>query len=190
VTEHPVTDAGAPQPDGAAALPDEEFVQLFTRHQRRLFLFILSQWPDPLLAEEILQETNVIIWRKASQFQRGSNFLAWSTQIASYEIMKFRARRRRDRLQFSDEFLEQVAAEAVTRSDELETRRAALVFCLQKLKPSDRELVQLRYAPGESGKNLAESLGRPANSVYQSLGRIRRTLWQCIQRRLAAEGAS
>jgi RNA polymerase sigma-70 factor (ECF subfamily) len=45
----------------------------------------------------------------------------------------------------------------------------------------------MRYAPGETGKNLAEQIGRPSNSVYQSLGRIRRTLMECIQRRLAAE---
>jgi RNA polymerase sigma-70 factor (ECF subfamily) len=65
-----------------------------------------------------------------------------------------------------------------------------LLQCLQKLKARDRELIQQRYAPGESGKHLAGALGRPANSVYQSLGRIRRTLWECIQRRLSAESAT
>jgi RNA polymerase sigma-70 factor (ECF subfamily) len=34
---------------------------------------------------------------------------------------------------------------------------------------------------------VARQLGRPANSVYQSLSRIRRTLLDCIKRRLAAE---
>jgi RNA polymerase sigma-70 factor, ECF subfamily len=174
-------------PRPSVAPPDAEFIGEFTRSQRRLYLFILSQVGNPQDAEDILQETNVIIWRKADQYQPGTKFLAWSAQIASFEIMKFRSKRRRDRLCFSDEFVQEIAAEALQRADELEQRRNALQQCLQKLKPRDRELIQLRYAPGESGKHLASEIGRPPNSVYQSLGRIRRTLWECVQRRLAME---
>ena len=57
--------------------------------------------------------------------------------------------------------------------------------CIEHLRARDRELIRQRYAAGESGKDLAENIGRPANSVYQSLGRIRRTLLECIQRRMA-----
>lgn len=181
-----VTDESADHPPADAAA-QSDFVGLFSRHQRRLYLFILAQIPYPSEAEEILQETNVVIWRKADQFQLGTNFFAWAAQIATFEIMKYRSRRKRDRLQFSDEFLQEVAAETLQQSDALEHRRTALIECIQKLRPSDRELIQQRYAPGETGKNLAEAVGRPANSVYQSLGRIRRTLWECIQRRLAVE---
>ncbi|MDP1796206.1 MAG: sigma-70 family RNA polymerase sigma factor [Planctomycetaceae bacterium] len=168
-------------------LPTDDFVSLFSRYQRRLFLYILTQVPHPVDAEEILQETSVVIWRKAAQFQPGTNFFAWVSQVANFEVMKYRSRRKREKLQFSDEFIAQVATEAVARADELELRRNALLHCIEKLRPQDRELIQQRYAPGETGKNLAESKHRPANSVYQSLGRIRRTLWECIQRQLAVE---
>lgn len=167
--------------------PSTEFVQLFTRNQRRLFLHILAQVPHPVDAEEIMQETNLIAWSKFSQFELGTNFLAWVSKIATFEILKYRSRKRRERLQFSEEFLEVIAQESLARADDLEARRLALVHCLQKLRPSDRELIQQRYAPGESGKALAETIGRPANSVYQSLGRIRRSLLECIERRLTAE---
>ena len=56
-----------------------------------------------------------------------------------------------------------------------------------KLQQEDRDLIQRRSQPGHSGTEIAEVLGRPANSVYQSLGRIRRTLLECVQRRLSAE---
>ena len=166
--------------------PNSEFVQLFTHHQRRLFLYILSQVSNPVEAEEILQETNVVIWSKSSKFQPGTNFLAWVSQIANFEVMKHRTRKRREKLVFSDEFLESVAQTSLERSEELELRRAALAECLGRLRPKDRDLIQQRYAPGERGKHLAEQIGRPANSVYQSLGRIRRTLLECIQQRLTA----
>lgn len=170
--------------------PSPEFVQLFTHHQRRLFLYILSQVPNPIEAEEVQQETNVVIWSKFTQFRPGTNFLAWVSQIANFEVMKYRSRKKRDRMQFSDEFLQTVSRDALERSDELEERRTALVECIEKLRPRDRDLIQQRYAPGERGKHLAEQIGRPANSVYQSLGRIRRSLMECIQRRLSTGGVT
>ena len=42
--------------------------------------------------------------------------------------------------------------------------------CLGKLRDKDRELIERRYTPGETGTSLAEFLERPVNSVYQSLG--------------------
>jgi len=183
VSEEATTEASTVAPSG-------EFVQLFTHHQRRLFLYILSQVSNPVDAEEILQETNVVIWSKCAKFQPGTNFLAWVSQIANFEVMKFRTRKRREKLVFSDEFLETVAQTSLERSEELESRRAALADCLNRLRPKDRELIQQRYAPGERGKHLAEQIGRPANSVYQSVGRIRRSLLDCIQQRLTAEGTS
>lgn len=172
-----------PQP----APPDEEFVHLFTQAQRRLFLFILAQVPNPADAEEILQETNVIIWRKRAAFRLGTNFFAWACRIASYEVLKFRDRRRRDRLRFSNEFVERIAAEVISGADNFEERQRALAGCLKKLRPKDCELIQRRYAPGETGQSVAAMLGRPVNSVYQSLGRIRRTLLDCVRRHLAIE---
>lgn len=162
-----------------------EFVREFTQCQRRLFLFVLSQVGNPVEAEEILQETNLVVWRKADQFEAGTNFYAWACRIASYEVLKFRDRRRREKLRFSDEFVAAIAEEADDSAEYDEARRAALASCLGKLREEDRELVQLRYAPGENGLSVAETLGRPINSVYQSLGRIRKALLDCINRNLA-----
>lgn len=169
-----------PESDGA------EFVQLFTKHQRRLYLFCLAQVPSPVDAEEILQNANIVIWRKFGEFQPGTNFFAWACRIARYEVLKFRERQGREKLRFSDEFVRQIADEAETSAELMEDRRSALAECMKKLTRKDRDLIQRRYAPGVSGKSLAESLGRPVNAVYQSLGRIRRVLLECITRRLEA----
>lgn len=186
-TGEPVEDSPVEDTPGAGG---DDFVQLFTRHQRRLYLYILAQVPNPVDAEEILQEANVVIWRKFSQFEPESNFFAWCCQIARYEVLKYRDRWRKQRERFSDIFIEEVAAAAEQESDNLEDRRQALIDCLGKLRPRDRELIQCRYAPGASGKTVAKLLRRPVNSVYQSLGRIRRSLLECISRRLAGEAGS
>ncbi|MGD9856477.1 MAG: sigma-70 family RNA polymerase sigma factor [Planctomycetaceae bacterium] len=166
--------------------PGEEFVQLFTRTQRRLYLTILTQVPRPDDAEEILQNANVVIWSKCGQFQMGTSFFAWAVKIASLEILKFRQKHARDRLQFSDEFVRTVAEKLEEEAPQFDLRRKALTRCLTKLRPDDRELIERRYAAGARGKTVAAQVGRPANSVYQSLGRIRRTLLECIERKLKA----
>lgn len=170
----------------SAPVPSEEFIQLFTKSQRPIYLFILAQTGDVQSAEEILQETNLVIWSKYGQFQPESNFGAWCRQIATYEVLKWRQRQRREKLKFSDEFLAAVVDEIQNRPNDQEQRRDALLQCLKKLHTKDRELIEKRYQPGVSGKDLAEVLGRPANSVYQSLGRIRRALLECVERQLAA----
>lgn len=178
--------AESQEPVDCDASPGGEFVQLFTKHQRRLYLYILAQVPNPVDAEEILQEANIVVWRKFDRFEPGTNFFAWSCRIANYEVLKYRDRRRRDRLRFSNEFVELVAREFAENTDHEVDKRNALLGCLSKLRPKDRELVRQRYASGENGNSLAELLGRPVNSVYQSLGRIRKTLLECMKRRMAA----
>lgn len=167
--------------------PSSEFVQEFTKCQRRLYLHILSQVGNPVDAEEILQETNVIIWKKYQQFVPGSHFLAWVCQISHYEILKHRERHRKDRHLFSSEFVSAVARESSNLQDELEHRRSIMLDCLEKLRARDRELIKNRYATGENGKTVAAKYNRPVNAVYQSLSRIRRTLLDCISRRMASE---
>jgi RNA polymerase sigma-70 factor (ECF subfamily) len=161
------------------------FIELFTRSQRRLYLFILAQVASAVDAEEILQETNLVIWSKSSQFEAGTNFFAWAAAIANYEILRFRQRRQRDKHTFSHEFVESIALDVVEQLDHMEDRRLALEACLGQLSAEDNELIRKRYQPGESGRSVADTIGRPANSVYQSLGRIRRFLLECVRKRMA-----
>ena len=170
-----------------AAAPSQEFIHLFTRHQRQLYLLILAQLGRVQEAEEALQETNVVILSKHHQFVAGTNFFAWAAQVAHYEVLKSRQRKGRDRLRFSDEFVDAVAGEVESQVDHLELRREALQDCMGKLREKDRDLIRKRYQPGATGRDEAEYLGRPANSLYQSIGRIRRTLFECIRRHLATE---
>lgn len=169
--------------------PSEEFIQLFSRNQRRVYLHILKQVGSPADAEEILQETNMVIWSKFHRFELGTNFIAWSFQIANYEVLKYRDKRRSNRLMFAGDVLEVIAQESEEQEDDLDLRRSALQECLKNLRRGDRELIQQRYQSGNTGMGVAQQLDRPINSVYQSIGRIRKTLFECINRRLAA-GAS
>lgn len=171
------------------SLSEGEFIRLFTTAQRPLFLQILPLVGNVADADEVLQETNLIMWAKRQQFEPGTNFLAWGRAIARLEVFRFR-RTRGTKLKFLDgDLLDAVSnrAEATHDHDELEFRQDALARCLKQLRAKDRKLIQLKYTPGISGDDIAQQLGRPPNSVYQSLGRIRRALAICIQRQKVSE---
>ena len=54
----------------------DAFVQLLAQSQRRIFLFVMSMVPNWNEAEEIIQETNLLLWREFDHFQPGTNFAA------------------------------------------------------------------------------------------------------------------
>ena len=163
---------------------------MFTQTQRSLYLSILPLVQSTNDADEVLQETNVVVLSKWSQFEPGTNFLAWCRAIARLEVFRFRRGRHHRMLLLGDDVVELLANEMDEQTGDHDLRRAALSDCLDKLRASDRQLIQKRYAPGATGDDVAHELGRPANSVYQSIGRVRRVLLECIRRRLAAGGAT
>jgi RNA polymerase sigma-70 factor (ECF subfamily) len=165
----------------------ERFVRLLGRYQQRVYSFILTLVPHWADADEVLQETNIVLWRKFCEFQPDTDFVRWANQVAYFEVLKFRRRQHKDHLFFSDAFVEEVAAEVMEMSDTLQVQRDRLAGCLKKLSDRDRTLIHLRYDEGSSVKRVAEQLGRSADSVYKSLGRVRRMLMSCIHRDTLAE---
>src|SRR4051794_3348950 len=108
----------------------DEFVRLLGQHQRRIYLYVASLVPRPGDAEEVLQETNLVLWREFGQFQSGTNFAAWACKVAFHQVLAWRKKRQRDRLEFSDEFLAAVAREAEAADEVLESRSRALAGCI------------------------------------------------------------
>jgi RNA polymerase sigma-70 factor, ECF subfamily len=164
-----------------------EFVQLQTKHQQRVFSFILTlvpSWPD---AEEILQETNLVLWKKQDQYEPGTDFVRWANQVAYYEVLKHRKRQRESNRQFSDMFIEEIADETLRMAGCLDVQREALASCLEKLSEKDRALISQRYLEGATTKTVAVTVGRSVDAVYKSLQRIRGTLLACVRRTLVAE---
>jgi RNA polymerase sigma-70 factor (ECF subfamily) len=158
----------------------EAFVRLMTEHQGRLFGYLYSLTGHPDQANEILQETNVILWRDHAEFRPGSNFKAWAFRVAHFQFMAFRQRQIRDRLVFEDDVLGTLAEEAVRSDDLYEERRERLENCLSRLPKTQRELLRRRYAEGESLQDLAERQQSSANAVTQALFRIRQALIACV----------
>lgn len=175
---------------GVEASKVERFAQLLATCQRRVFLYVLGLLHNASDAEEVLQETNLVLWRKFDQFEPGTQFERWACRIAYYEVLKFREKKARQEKLFSNEFVEALARESEATMDLLESRREALRGCLEKLSEKDRRLVMHRYQENASTFSVAEALGRSVQGTRRALHRIRVALLACIERTLAAEGRS
>ena len=167
----------------------EQFVQQLIEAQSRLYALVLAMTANPEAADEVLQETNVVLLRKEADFTLGTNFFAWAAQVASYQVQSYRKRAGRDRLQFDDALVSKLEADADQLPGDAGEDRAALRECIDKLKTADRDLIRKRYS-GTSVTQLAEQLNRSAASISQTLYRIRANLAKCIQRVLAREDRS
>src|SRR4249919_3427213 len=76
-------------------LDREEFARLFSRNARRIYGFIMTLVFNHHDAEEVFQNTNVVLWNKFADFQPGSNFFAWASKIAYYEVLSLMKQKRR-----------------------------------------------------------------------------------------------
>jgi RNA polymerase sigma-70 factor (ECF subfamily) len=135
-----------------------------------------------------MQEASLVMWRKFDQFdpdRPGSNFVDWAFMIARYEVLMYRRKKATDRLVFSDDVYELLAAEAADIATTQQDRDRALQGCLIKLESAQRELIQVTYADGISIKDAAERVGRTPTGLYKALARIRQSLLRCIEVSLA-----
>ncbi|MBI1367748.1 MAG: sigma-70 family RNA polymerase sigma factor [Planctomycetes bacterium] len=162
-----------------------QFTQLLLAVQPRLKVYIRAMVGDAVAADDILQQTNLVLIKKSEQFTLGSDFAAWALKIAHYEVLKQRQTFARSRLIFDEALAEEMAHAAAEETLDLPEQKAALASCLGRLSAAHRGLIQRRYSTASSIDDLAAALGRPAGSVRQTLFRIRQTLADCIRARMS-----
>jgi RNA polymerase sigma-70 factor, ECF subfamily len=169
--------------DGHRQDQTEQFVGLFAQNQYEIHSYVLTlvhNWAD---ADDVMQATSIVLWRKFDQFQPGTNFVAWACQIARLEVNNFRRVRGRDRLMFDDTLLQSLATMRLSMGEQLQAEREMIDTCMANLRPDDRDLIHRCYGQkAVTAKEVAAELGRPTNTVYKALIRIRRALYECVQR--------
>ncbi len=167
---------------------EEEIMALIAQQQGVLRMIIRSMAPRCPDLDDILQETNLVIWRKRHTFEIGSNFNAWASTIARFQVMAWRERSQRNRLlAFDDELLERLVNSTTDRWNNLEARKEALSSCLAQLPRQHRALIDHRYVHNEPLIDFAKKHGRTYAAVCKLLERVRRGLRECINQRFTTE---
>jgi RNA polymerase sigma-70 factor (ECF subfamily) len=169
----------------------EEFLSLLRAHKHQVFNFIFCILQNMHDTEDVFQQTALALWENYDEFTPGSNFGAWATRIARHRVAQFiRSRQRNRHHYFTDELIARLAECPFPSQEAQEAQLQALASCRKKLSPPDQRLLLLCYGGAESIRDAARQLGRPAETVYCSLTRIRSRLRQCIERSISREARS
>jgi RNA polymerase sigma-70 factor (ECF subfamily) len=162
----------------------ERFVRLFVEGQREILRYILALVPDINDAHDILQDTAVDLWRKFDRYDPAYPFAPWACRFAIRRVLKHREQQARRSKCLSLESLTQIAEERAEKEGILEDRRRALEVCLERLSDDDRLVVERRYSRQMSMTEMVGITGQNPSTLYKALERIRRRLFECVNRRL------
>jgi RNA polymerase sigma-70 factor, ECF subfamily len=182
-TDEQLSEGGTPR--NSSARDGQQFVEILGAHERELFGYIYSltaNWDD---SQEVMQRLRIRIWEQFDRYDQARPFGAWARAIAYYLVLAFRKERSRQREYFTERVIQLLDEAYAKSSGGMGRSREALVDCLAKLSSEKQKLVTDYYSPGGAAE-LAKSLGMTANSLRQAVHRIRRQLYECVQRTLRA----
>jgi RNA polymerase sigma-70 factor (ECF subfamily) len=161
----------------------EALNELFRSVQEPLFRYIVSLVRDQHLAEDILQEVFIRIYRKLRWLREPQAFRAWSYQIASREAFRYLNRERRWTDQVRDEaVLAQVPA-AELEGEFSRELIASLPQLVEELSPASRAVIVLFYLHELSLIETAAVLDIPVGTAKSRLAYGLRSLRQSLERR-------
>ena len=103
-----------------------EFLRLLMANQKRIYAFILATVPNRQDADDLFQETVLLMWSKFDDFQRGTSFVAWGITVAKYQILSVRKRHSVRSLRFRAMALELLHSESGPFLEQIDGRTQAL----------------------------------------------------------------
>jgi RNA polymerase sigma-70 factor (ECF subfamily) len=166
----------------------EMFLALHLQNHNRLAAFVHTLVPVWQDAEEIIQDTLMVLWRKFNEFEPSTSFFSWAARVAQYEVLNYRRKNRHRELYFNDDVLSALASTALEHLDDMELQRAALENCIKKLPDRDRELLSLRYREGGNIQIAADAMRRTTGHVQRLLRKVRGGLLRCVHARMSELG--
>ena len=154
---------------------------LYVRHSVRVYRFVLRLTNDSSLAEDLVSEVFIDVWRRANGFKGKSQVSTWLLAIARNKALS--AMRARVDEQLDDEMATAIADPA----DDAETtvnqrdRSAIVQRCLSQLSPLHREVLDLVYYHEKSLEDVARIVGAPENTVKTRVFYARRRMGHLLK---------
>ncbi|MBN1672822.1 MAG: sigma-70 family RNA polymerase sigma factor [Kiritimatiellae bacterium] len=168
---------------------ENEIVREAMQLRTRVLAYLMGLVKDPQKAEDLLQDTYVVVLRKWQQYQPGTNLLAWMLSIARREFLNAVKPAHNRLVAMEMEVLEKALVATQEDDANLAYRREALSHCLAKLRPQARDIMQLRYGDGLSCGEVCRRVRLSLNALYTVLCRVRENLKTCIERQLRVQEA-
>jgi len=149
---------------------------LYARHHVRVYRFLLRLVHNEAVAEDLLADVFLDVWRKADRFAGRSQVSTWLLAIARHKALS--ALRRPMAEVLDDEAAERIEDPADNAEAALGKRetRAALRDSLEQLSPAHREMVDLVYYHGRTIEEAAAIVGVPVGTAKTRMFYARKQL--------------
>ena len=165
-------------------------MRLLSSYQEQLYRYVFALLPNEQDAKDVVQETCVALCRKFDDYDEGRPFLPWAFRFAHLEVLKHRQKNRNAAVTLSDDVIELLARQRDAQGEALDARLRALEDCLRALPQADLDLVRQRYHARLPIDKLAVRVDMSQRTLFRNLRRVRRVLFDCITRKLSAEGSA
>jgi RNA polymerase sigma-70 factor, ECF subfamily len=154
---------------------------LFARHRTPVYRWLLRFVGNETLAEDLVSDVFLDVWRQASRFEGRSSVLTWLLAISRFKAIS--ARRCRTEAEL-DESIESTVADtaddpgvALEKKNRDEVLRAALT----RLSAEHKEIIDLVYYHEKSVDECAQIIGVPSGTVKTRMFYARRKLAELVQ---------
>jgi RNA polymerase sigma-70 factor, ECF subfamily len=154
---------------------------LFVRHQVLLYRFLVRTVRDEALAEELLSDVFLDVWRHAAQFEGRATVSTWLLAIGRYKALS--ALRRRTEVQLDGEMAATIADSTDNPEILLQKKHSGEVLrqCVTALSPAQGQIIDLVYYHEKSISEVAEIVGIPEATVKTRMFYARRKLAELVQ---------
>ena len=154
---------------------------LYSRHHVRVYRFVLRMVRDATMAEDLVSQGFLDVWRTASQFEGRSQVSTWLLSIARFKALT--ALRQRKHEDIDQEDVLEIADGADTPEASLDRSNTSAILraCVAKLSPAHREIINLVYYHEKSVEEVASLIGIPASTVKTRMFYARKQLAELLR---------
>jgi len=171
----------------SAAATDESLIQqiaagdrramqlLFARHSVRVFRFVLRIAKDRSLADDLVGDIFLDLWRRGYRFDGRSKASTWLLAVARHKTISV-LRRRRVHADLEDAADVEDPSSSAEAAAAIEDRKNVLRDCIAKLSANHREIIDLVYYHEKPIDEVAGIVGIPLNTVKTRMHYARKQL--------------
>jgi len=154
---------------------------LFARHHVRVYRFVLRLVRNPAVAEDLISDVFLDVWRQADRFEGRAAVTTWLLAIARFKALS--VLRRRPDEELDEEMVSAIEdpADNPELAAEKKDKSEILRKCLTALSPEHREIIDLVYYHEKSVEEAAEIVGIPQNTVKTRMFYARKKLAELLK---------
>ncbi len=154
---------------------------LYARRHVQVYRFVLRLVRNEAVAEDLISDVFLDVWRQAGRFQGRSAVTTWLLGIARFKALS--ALRKRPEAPLEDDAVDAIEDEADDPSTVLQKKDKGEVLrrCLMALSPEHREIIDLVYYHEKSVEEVGEIVGIPEGTVKTRMFHARKKLGELLK---------